>query len=296
MLLQQIESFLAVADAANFTHAARDTHVSQPTLSRHVSTLEDELGFELFRRGKRPLRLTAPGRVFYDGAKRALAQLDYAAQMARAAAEGRSGSLSVGFYSGMYLEYLYLPTLAELREACRQLCVTCDKLNNDGIVRGLRDESIDVAIGLDYPQFSEAGLETVNLAKIPAVFAMSAQHRLAAKNVLEHDDLDGETLYLPAPMASFGAEGWMGPLFNLERIAFVEVASVEVAYMKLISEGGLTISNALDPVLKGNPLYHRIELADPDLFPHACAVYNPDNQNAAKDLFVELLKHADVAL
>ncbi|MDN6457944.1 MAG: LysR family transcriptional regulator, partial [Yaniella sp.] len=50
MNLEQLQSFLTVAETGHFTNAAAELHVAQPTLSRHISTLETELGSELFNR------------------------------------------------------------------------------------------------------------------------------------------------------------------------------------------------------------------------------------------------------
>jgi len=86
MTLRQIEAFLAVVRARNFSRAARTIHLSQPTLSEHVSELEQELGKPLLFRRAREVTLTEAGRVFepyavsmvsaVDGARQAMADLD----------------------------------------------------------------------------------------------------------------------------------------------------------------------------------------------------------------------------
>lgn len=292
MLLQQIESFIAVAEAANFTHAAQSTHISQPTLSRQVKMLEDELGCTLFQRSKRPLRLTEAGEIFYDGMKRALGQMDYTREMARAAAQGRSGRLSIGFTTGVYAEYMFLDVINDLKDTCRSLDVSCAKKGTEGLVKGLLDESVDVAFSLDFPQFEQAGLRVTPLIEVPTTIVMSAGHPLATKNTIGYDDLDGQTLYLNAPLQAYRLETWMNQLFDLDRIGVVEVGSIDEAYMKVLSEDGLSVSNSFDPVLQNNPLYHCYQVPDESLYPFVCAVDNPNNGNAAKNLFLELVRHS----
>ena len=293
MLLQQIESFMAVAEAANFTHAAQSTHISQPTLSRQVKMLEDELGCSLFQRSKRPLCLTVAGEVFYEGMKKALAQMEYTREMARAAARGKSGKLSIGFTSGIFAEYMFLDVVNDLKETCHSLEVTCTKKDTEDLVKSLASEGVDVAFSLDFPHFSQAGMRVTPLVRVPTVIVMAASHPLAAKNTLDHDALDGQRLFLNAPLQAYRLETWMSGLFNLDRINLVEVGSVDEAYMKVLSEGGLSISNAFDPVLRNNPLYHCYQVPDESLYPFVCAVDKPGNGNAAKDLFLELVRHSN---
>jgi len=86
MTLRQIEVFLAVAQARNFSRAAKTIHLSQPTLSEHISELEHEVGKPLLFRRHREVTLTEAGRVFepyalsiisaVDGARQAMADLD----------------------------------------------------------------------------------------------------------------------------------------------------------------------------------------------------------------------------
>src|SRR2546425_8433310 len=70
MTFRQVEIFLAVARAKNFTRAAETLHLSQSTLSQHVRELEDELGVSLFDRLGRAVTLTEAGRLLEDHATR----------------------------------------------------------------------------------------------------------------------------------------------------------------------------------------------------------------------------------
>lgn len=75
MELQQLEYFSAIAKYESLTKAAQELHVSQPSLSRTLRALEDELGTTLFDRAGRSLVLNGAGRI---ALKRALATLDSA--------------------------------------------------------------------------------------------------------------------------------------------------------------------------------------------------------------------------
>ena len=63
MEVRMIKYFLAVAEELNITRAAEKLHIAQPPLSRQLQSLEEELGTQLFIRGKRRLQLTEEGLV-----------------------------------------------------------------------------------------------------------------------------------------------------------------------------------------------------------------------------------------
>ena len=66
MKIEKLYYFLSVAKHLNFTRAAQECHIAQPAISEQISSLERELGVQLFERGARSIRLTAAGEVFYQ--------------------------------------------------------------------------------------------------------------------------------------------------------------------------------------------------------------------------------------
>ncbi|GAA4477923.1 LysR substrate-binding domain-containing protein [Microbacterium panaciterrae] len=73
MNLEQLRGFVEIARIGNFTRAAEELHLAQPSLSRQISTLERELGSELFHRARGNISLTAAGEVLLPYARRMLA-------------------------------------------------------------------------------------------------------------------------------------------------------------------------------------------------------------------------------
>src|SRR3712207_3036430 len=76
MELRQLEYFLMVAREGNVTQAARKLYTAQPSLSRQIHKLEEELGAPLFDRSHRGMRLTAVGQTFLRYVERGFAQFD----------------------------------------------------------------------------------------------------------------------------------------------------------------------------------------------------------------------------
>jgi DNA-binding transcriptional LysR family regulator len=290
MTLLQLEYFISVVETGNFTHAAKQVYTSQPTISRQIQMLEEELGYSLFNRNSKPLRLTEPGQILYEGMKEAILQINSTLEKAKIASEGKNGVFSISFQSGYFSEYMFFSIVNKLREACPKLQIRSNKLFSWDQIKGLKNESIDVAIGLEFPHWTELGFTVRELKKVETLIVMSTNHRLANKETLEYNDLCGETFFLTAPNG-YQVENIFKNRFCLEDVHQVEVDSSENAYFKVLSDNGLTISNPYDPVLLDSPHYHAIKFDSAYADSYVC-VTNPDNTNPVIQLFCDLVKEA----
>src|SRR5882724_7939428 len=102
MEMHQLRYVVAVARTSNFSRAAEQCHVSQPSLSQQIQKLEDELGERLFNRLKRQVKPTPQGEAFLRRAVRILEEVDAARREASDAKKLLSGTVSIGI----------LPTIA----------------------------------------------------------------------------------------------------------------------------------------------------------------------------------------
>ena len=97
MELRHLRYFVAVGEEQHYGRAARRLRVAQPALSRQIQDLEEELGFKLFERLSRGVKLSEAGKLFLEDARRILQEVGEAAVRAGSVASGRSGTLRVGF-------------------------------------------------------------------------------------------------------------------------------------------------------------------------------------------------------
>jgi len=97
MELRHLRYFVAVGEEQHYGRASRRLHVAQPALSRQIQDLEEEVGFKLFERLPRGVRLSAAGKLFLEDARRILLEINEAAARAARVARGQSGTLRVGF-------------------------------------------------------------------------------------------------------------------------------------------------------------------------------------------------------
>src|SRR2546429_80299 len=97
MELRHLRYFVAVGEEEHYGRAAARLRVAQPALSRQIQDLEEEIGFKLFDRMPRGVKINAAGKLFLEDARRILQQLNEATDRAQRVARGQSGTLRVGF-------------------------------------------------------------------------------------------------------------------------------------------------------------------------------------------------------
>ena len=101
MELRHLRYFVAVADAGSLTVAAEQKlHTSQPSLSRQIRDLEQEVGVQLMHRSAHGVELTPAGKAFLDHARMALVQAEAAKEAAQRAAQPARPAFALGFMSG----------------------------------------------------------------------------------------------------------------------------------------------------------------------------------------------------
>jgi DNA-binding transcriptional LysR family regulator len=100
MELRHLRYFVVIGEEQHYRRASQRLRIAQPALSRQIMDLEDELGFKLFDRLPRGVKLSAAGQLFLEDARHILQSVGEATERAARVARGRSGTLRVGFPEG----------------------------------------------------------------------------------------------------------------------------------------------------------------------------------------------------
>jgi DNA-binding transcriptional LysR family regulator len=175
MELRHLRYFIAVADAGTFTLAAERLHIQQPPLSQQIKALEKELGFELFQRVPKGVRLTVGGRVFLDEARAILASVERASHRAEAAAHGRTGKLSLGFTSSAVTHWLAPRLISGFRDAYPDVDLEYQEGSAAKLTQSVADGTLDVGT-LRTPVSSPAGVVFRTLLKEAMLLVLPATH------------------------------------------------------------------------------------------------------------------------
>ncbi|QDZ28621.1 LysR substrate-binding domain-containing protein [Noviherbaspirillum sp. UKPF54] len=143
--LRQLRYFVAVAEESHFGRAAARLHMTQPPLSQTIQALEATLGTPLFVRTKRSVALTPAGTALLPEARRILQQAGALPDLARRAASGESGLLSLSFVSTA--DYSVLPPLLrEFREHYPKVQIELREATTDVQIDDLLQGRIDAGL------------------------------------------------------------------------------------------------------------------------------------------------------
>ena len=191
MEMHQVRYFLAVADQLNFTKAAERCHVAQPSLTRAIKLLEDELGGPLFHRERAKTHLSELGRMV----RAHLQQVYDEAQAAKRAALDFTKLKKVTLKLGVMCTIA--PTqLTELVGSIQSRNPTVELELTDSsaaeLQRRLLDGEIEIAIYANPSDKIEERLHVMPLFREQMMIVMPANHRLAGKNAVTAEELDGE--------------------------------------------------------------------------------------------------------
>ncbi|MGX4734579.1 LysR family transcriptional regulator [Kitasatospora griseola] len=182
MDLHALTQFLVVARLEHLSRAAEELRVAQPSLSRTIARLEDELGTPLFDRGGR-LRLNEAGRLFRGYAERCLGELE-AGRRAVAEAAG-NGFGSVRLASETFLTFT--APLAAYKRAHPAAEIELRQLPADLMARQLRAHEVDLCVA-SQPIRTE-GLRSAQLLDEPVQLAVARDHPLADRDCVDLADL-----------------------------------------------------------------------------------------------------------
>jgi LysR family hca operon transcriptional activator len=190
MELRHLRYFVAVAEAGSLTVAAEQKlHTSQPSLSRQIRDLEDEIGARLLTRRARGIELTPAGRAFLDHARVVLSQVEAAAEAARRVAHPAKPCFVMGFLTGH--ELTWMPeALRILRDELPNIDVMISSQYSPRLADGLSKGKIDAAVLRREKGVCELAYRV--LVKEPLVVVLPSDHRLAALKAIGPSDLAGE--------------------------------------------------------------------------------------------------------
>ncbi|GAA2205529.1 LysR family transcriptional regulator [Nonomuraea monospora] len=184
--LRLVRYFTTVAEHLHFGRAAEALHITQPSLSRQIRSLERQLGARLLDRTPRGTRLTEAGEVFLPRATALLRSAARAAAQTRAAAW--PARLTVGYTFGV----IVTPAVRELRRLHPDADVRTLHLPWKEPRAALLDHRMD-AVVTRLP-LATGGLDVTVLYDEPRVVLVAIDHRLAGRESVTLDDIAGEPL------------------------------------------------------------------------------------------------------
>lgn len=191
MEIHQLRYLVAVARTANFSRAAEQCHVAQPSLSQQIQKLEDELGERLFERMKRAVKLTPAGEAFLRRAGRILEEVDAAKREVTDAKALLRGGMTVGVLPTL-APYLLPEVIGEFTNKFASVEIV---VQEDTTARLLELAlAYEIEFALASQPIRDERLEVRELFSEELLLALPPGHSLTRKRTVSAADLEKERL------------------------------------------------------------------------------------------------------
>lgn len=188
MNLNQLYYFQKVAKLQHYHQAANELNISQPSLSRSIANLEEELGVSLFQKNGRNIALTKYGRIFLDHVDRILEEINIAEQKMKSLAGSSSGHIDIGYV--FPLAKSYIPRLVRSflnHEQNHDITFSLSQEITKRLITDLKSEKYDIIFGSYVPE--ETSIEFVPVINQEMVIITPLEHPLKHKKPLVLEDL-----------------------------------------------------------------------------------------------------------
>lgn len=208
MELKTLRYFLAVAREENMTRAAKTLHVTQPTLSKALKSLEDELGKKLFTRHAFSIELTDEGFLLRKRAEDLVTMADKITNEFSSMDDISGGNLYMGLAESYQISYLAREIKA-FKETCPHLRYHITSGGTEQVIERLDKGILDFAILVETPDYSK-----YNAIEFPETdtwgIVVPKSHFLANKKVIHVDDLIGLPLFCSEQSWNADIPRWAG--------------------------------------------------------------------------------------
>jgi DNA-binding transcriptional LysR family regulator len=191
MKLDYLREFVALAERLNYTQAASNLYMTQPALSRHIQSIEEELGVRLLKRSTHDVVLTDAGRTVLEGFRETVRCYDDALEHLRLSSKGLVGTLCFGILYYAIEDYLER-SLKRFRRQCPAVDISVHSFQPLALADALLTGNIDAGLTHALSVPSDKRCASVSVGSEPLVALLSQKHPLAESDKISINDLAHE--------------------------------------------------------------------------------------------------------
>ena len=274
MELRHLRYFVAVAEELNFTRAAEKLRLAQPSLTRQIHNLEEELGVRLLDRTRNQVSLTEEGQRFLVDARRLVALSLESVKAVQRFSRGESSQLNLGYLFKFNFDLLPA-VLSTFYQTCPEIAVNLFDMSPAEQLRALEARKIDLGfVGLRPPAALKnmAALAWECVARHKVVVVLPVRHPLAKKRAIKLPDLKSQFFVAMSEQTHPGSRDWLSGLCSGAGFTprILQDVELESGLMTFVAEGlGVTLA--------------REQIKN---LPHPGVVFRPLATNAKADYWI----------
>lgn len=178
--LKQFQYFIKIVEEGSFTAASEKLFIAQSALSRQMKLLEEEIGFQLFDRTDKRVKLTAAGEVFYKKIKDNLLYLNEIIDLAKSVSEGKNRQIKIAHSSSIVMDHKKVQILKEV-SLTQQLSFEINTLSSEQQILALMNGEIDIGFIRPPVRHTLDEMSILKLYEEPLMVAVHTEHAKFAK-------------------------------------------------------------------------------------------------------------------
>ena len=287
--LRHLRYFVAVAEALSFTKGAQKLRLSQPSLTRQIKNLEEEVGVRLLDRNKQGVSLTRRGATFLKDAKRILSLSVDIVDSARRSSDAPLPPLNIGYVAELFYDLLPV-TLKAFQRSFPTIPINLFDMSCGDQFRALEDGRIDLGfVGLREP-IAERGFQFLPIASYSTVAALAKNHPLAKEAVVPLKKLK-PMFFIGMSEASYpGYRRWLTE--TCRKVGFgpkvLQDMEIERTLIQAVAAG---LGVALLPEQVKNLPHDSVVFRElhPSVKTESCIAWKGDNPSAALQAYVDIV-------
>lgn len=198
MTILQLKYFMEAAKCGNFTSAARTLYISQPSVTKQIGDLENELGFRLFSRKARGVELTEPGELLYQSLRRC--QNDFGSALRQASQMSFAGNRLIIGMQSMIETYALSSAAHAFCDKCGITEVITKRLPLLDLLPALERHELDCAIMIDTAVPEDGPLTFCRLIPARDYVLASKNNRLVCPEQLSRETLRNVKIAMERPL------------------------------------------------------------------------------------------------
>lgn len=289
MNLTQIKYFITAAKYMNFTKAAEALYITQPTISKQIDALEEELGFKLFDRTSKKMKLTLGGELILEEFQKTVEAFEKALHVAKQIKSGSRGHLDIGYPSSLNITTLLPGLFKKFSEQYPKVTIELFTYDFKDLRTKLLNDDLDLILTVSFDKICKNSECLENLA-----IHRSSPRIYFNKQLVDTIDSVSIENFKKMPLISLDNDNdismSLSLKYGLNTSKIITANSLETMFFYIESGEGIAILGSSYQITK-NPSVSYLEFGEQNDQVGTDLFWKSDIRNPSVEVFIEFLKN-----